>query len=119
MPALLDRVVLGRRQVQFFLLLPDKDELAREFGVDRGGLVVEEMHIFTDTGKPVSAKHNILRARLEGKARNTGFLIRLSYKGKFFFMWRVTWMYIIQNNSWRGAKPTAKAKPKAKTKKAA
>lgn len=66
----------------------------------RGGLVVKEVHVFTDTGRLVPKRRGVAETMKD--KRKTEFLIRFSYRGKFFHMWRVTWMYIIQNNSFRG-----------------
>jgi len=56
------------------------------------GLVVEEVHIHTDTGRPVPKNQRRLAGLAEMLRR--AFLIRLAYKGQFFCMWRVTWEYV-------------------------
>lgn len=79
-------------------------------GLDKStkrGLVVEEIHVFLDTGKPVPqaksyaslvAIHAQMRAN---DSRPSERLIRLSYKNDFIHMWRVTWMYIVMMNQER------------------
>lgn len=64
------------------------------------GLIVEEMHVFTDTGLPVPATRSA-KEMFKKNARRTEFLIRFSYKKQFFFMWRVTWLYVIRNNDFK------------------
>lgn len=70
-----------------------------------GGIVVEEVFIFTDTGKPVpEVKHPMTRRALKryvGDGRERRFVIRLSYKGDYICMWPVTWQYIVSVNAHR------------------
>jgi hypothetical protein len=77
----------------------------------RRGLVVEEMEIWTDTGLPVTEK--LTSKDVFSKARRMRSVIRFSYKKQFFFMWRVTWMYIVRNNDFE-----TKTRKKAKRKRA-
>lgn len=81
----------------------------RGYGPDkvrRRNLIVEEVHVFTMTGKLVSKNHDCLKAILDGVKKKravpehpimTEFLIRLSYGRNRLYMWRVTWSYIVMN----------------------
>jgi hypothetical protein len=65
---------------------------------NRGGLVVEEQHIYTSTGKLVPKNSSLAKTfkKVSDKTR-TEILIRLGYRNQFLFMWRVTWMYVVRN----------------------
>lgn len=70
-----------------------------------GGIVVEEVFVFTDTGKLVpEVKHPMTRRALKryiNGSRERRFVIRLSYKGDYICMWPVTWQYIVSVNAHR------------------
>lgn len=51
------------------------------------GLVVKEVRVDAETGEPLS----------EHEDADGSWLIRLSYKRQFFFMWRVTWEHVVRN----------------------
>lgn len=63
------------------------------------GLTVEEVHVYLDTGKPVPNQTLLQSVWDMDRGRRDAFLIRLSYKGQFFHMWRVTWEYVTGQNA--------------------
>jgi hypothetical protein len=61
----------------------------------RAGLLVEEIHIFLETGERVPKTWGIKQMLRDN--RRTAFMVRLTYKKNFFYMWPVTWMYVVKN----------------------
>lgn len=68
-----------------------------------GGIVVEEVFVFTDTGKPVPDRpqRRLAIKRYMEDTRERRFVIRLSYKGDYICMWPVTWQYVVSVNAHR------------------
>lgn len=63
------------------------------------GFRVKEEHVFLKTGKPVPSD---LYANVTAYAKHMDkhpaeYLIRVSYKGNFVYLWRVTWQYVVSN----------------------
>lgn len=58
------------------------------------GARVEEVHVYTKTGKKVP---DLPLVKFLKDRRAKAFLIRFSYKGEFFMMWDVTWEYVVRN----------------------
>lgn len=58
------------------------------------GFVVEEVYVFMDTGKKVPSSYDVITAK---PRRKTEYLIRVSYKGNFVFLWKVTWAYVMES----------------------
>lgn len=79
--------------------------------VNYKGFSIREVYVFADDGSPVPKDF----CPFESK-REAGFLIRLSYKGKWMLLWKVTWAYVVHNVlsefRWPKTKP-----PKKKAKK--
>lgn len=66
------------------------------------GFVAKEVHVFTDTGEPVTADWDAhedwSKAEAEGREpRDSRYAIRIEYKGKWMLLWRVTWRYLVEN----------------------
>jgi muconolactone delta-isomerase len=64
--------------------------------------VVEELQVILKTGKQVTDKTPSFP---DPKAPETAFLIRFSYRGQWFHMWRVTWEYIVNGVADRDKEP--------------
>ncbi len=75
------------------------------------GFKVEEVHVYEDDGSPVPKKRSI-KASLEDKRRSF-FGVKVSYKGKWVIVWRVTWAYVVRNVLGRFA-PVKKSRKGAK-----
>lgn len=64
------------------------------------GFTIEEVHIYLKTGKPVpNFKNNkdAIRYLKDSKKHPSEYKIRVSYKGNFIHLWRVTWQYVVNN----------------------
>ena len=79
------------------------------------GFTIEEQYIFMDTGKKVPTNHDIFREQ-----RKLAYQIKLSYKNRFVFLWKVTWRYVVDgvlaSKSFWDTRKTASIR-KAKTQK--
>lgn len=64
-----------------------------EDGVREQGLEIREVHVFADDGKPVPKNFNALAK----DARKAEFMIRVSFRGRWVLLWRVTWAYVVHN----------------------
>ena len=60
----------------------------------KGGFLVEEEHIYLDTGMMVPERtiENMIAEK-----RPTSYRIRLQYRSDFVYLWRVTWEYVVRN----------------------
>jgi len=59
------------------------------------GCKVKEEYIEWKNGKKIS--NNITAEELLTRNVRREYLIKFEYKGKWFYMWRVTWKYIVRN----------------------
>lgn len=66
-----------------------------ESGIKSGHLKVQEINVYRDTGKPVGREWR--KNYFHKKQRPTDFLVRISYKRDFVFLWRVTWEYVVHS----------------------
>lgn len=64
------------------------------------GFRIKEEHVYLKTGKPVPNmdRWKKVSAYCDHMKKNPAeFLIRVSYKGNFVYLWRVTWQYVVSN----------------------
>lgn len=66
-----------------------------ERGIKSGHLKVQEILVYRDTGKPVGREWR--KNYFHKKQRPTDFLVRISYKRDFVFLWKVTWEYVVHS----------------------
>ncbi len=62
--------------------------------ISQRGLRVEDVFVNTETGKPVKMPKDPF---LLLNVRHNEHFVKLSYQGKFFHMWMVTWEAIVHN----------------------
>lgn len=81
--------------------------------VEVDGFKIEEQVIYTKTGRLVPNRPFTvasMKRRMSGRAAETMWAIKVSYKGKYVFMWRVTWDYIRSD----ACRPERHSKPRRK-----
>lgn len=66
-----------------------------EKGIRLGHLRIQEIHVYRDTGKPVGPEW--MKNFLKKKKREADFLVKVSYKRDFVFLWKVTWKYVVDS----------------------
>lgn len=54
----------------------------------------EELHIYEDTGEIVPERTT---EEWFTNKRPTSFRVKLQYKNKFIYLWKVTWNYVVRN----------------------
>lgn len=79
------------------------DAFEPDDGVTLKGFSIRQVHVFTDTGKPVPKGFNPLKSK-----RDAEFLIRVAYRKKWMLLWRVTWAYVVHNAMSDHRKPRSK-----------
>lgn len=67
-------------------------EMSGDGGVRSRGLRVREVCVYLATGVRVAANERYG----DGLRNRTEYLIRFEYKKHFFYMWRVTWEYVVR-----------------------
>jgi len=87
----------------------------KNYGADEkvsvGGFTIEERHIFVKTGKVVRGGS---KAWLRDRRLRTAFLVRISYRGTFVHLWRVTWQYVVRNAMERLERPVVRPRRRAR-----
>jgi len=77
------------------------------------GFTAEEIHVYTDTGKPVTGRMPFTALFT---SRPHEWLVRLSYRRQFVFLWRVTWEYVVRDatdRKWVMGRPPERRKKAA------
>lgn len=69
--------------------LYDSYNFDEDYAVRSGDIVVQERHIYFDTGELTSEEVDW--------ERPGGFLIYFNFKDQFFYCWKVTWDYVVRN----------------------